>query len=215
MCACGALAAFAALLPSATFGKPLVLFPRQDVYVEQQRPTWSYRTAVLQVGKTDSPQSSEYRAFLVFDLNSLAGAGARVLSARLRLHPLLASANARLTHHVCLLSDVTWRADEVTWLAQPDSECVSRAAPCCGEAVGSWSPRPSQPAEVDLTYYVKSALLPDGERLMALHLYAPTPASTSDTFYVQYGSSRRGDASTRPELVLEVRAACRSASDAL
>ena len=184
-------------------GKQLVLFPRQDVYVEKQRPTWSYRTSILQVGKTDSPES-EYRAFLAFDLSTVAGSHARVLSAQLRLHPLLASSNARLTHHACLLSDVTWRADELTWENQPDGQCRDRSAPCCGNAIGSWQPRPQTAAEVDVSYYVKAAVAPSADRLLALHLYAPTAASTREHFYVQYGSSRRSDAASRPELVLEV-----------
>ena len=60
-------------------GKQVVLYPRQDVYVEKQRPTWSYRTSILQVGKTDSPDS-EYRAFLAFDLTTLAASHARDVS---------------------------------------------------------------------------------------------------------------------------------------
>lgn len=183
--------------------KQLILYPRQDVYVEKQRPTWSYRTSILQVGKTDSP-SSEYRAFLGFDLSPLANAHARVMSARLRLHPLLASSNARMTHHACLLDDVTWRSDELTWENQPDAQCRDRAAPCCGNAIGSWQPRPAQPSEIELTYYVKAALRPAADHLLAFHLYAPTAASTREHFYVQYGSSRRSDSTTRPELVLEV-----------
>ena len=171
--------------------------------MEKQRPTWSYRTSVLQVGKTDSP-SSEHRAFLRFDLSAVAASRARVVSAKLRLHPLLASPNARLTHHACLLTDVTWRSDEVSWEAQPDGQCRDRSAPCCGNAIGSWQPRPSQPSEVELTYYVKRAMGASADRLLALHLYAPTAASTREHYYVQYGSSRRADASTRPELVLDV-----------
>ena len=192
-----------ALTLHAVAAKELVLYPRQDVYVEKQRPTWSYRTSILQVGKTDAPDA-EYRAFLAFDLSTVAGAHARVLSAKLRLHPLLASSNARLTHHACLLSDVTWRSDELTWENQPDAQCRDRSAPCCGNAIGSWQPRPSAPAEVELTYYVKAAIAPGADRLLALHLYAPTAASTREHYYVQYGSSRRSDAATRPELVLEV-----------
>ena len=192
-------------LACGVIAKQVSVYPRQDVYVEHQRPTWSYRTAILQVGKAQDGGASEYRAFLGFDLSPLASSGARIVSAKLVLHPLLASANARLTHHACLLSDVTWRADEVTWESQPDAHCVDQSAPCCGGAVGSWQPRPSQPAEVDLTYYVKAALGPSGDKMMAMHLYAPTAASSAkDHFYVQYGSSRRGDASTRPSLRLEI-----------
>lgn len=154
------------------------------------------------MGKADG--SSEYRAFLAFDLASIAATGARILSAKLRLHPLLASSNARLTHHACILSDLTWRSDEVTWESQPDAHCVDRSAPCCGGAVGSWQPRPAQTAEVELTYYVRAALAPSAGQLLALHLYAPTAASTREHFYVQYGSSRRGDATTRPELALDI-----------
>ena len=51
--------------------KELILYTRQDVYVERQRPTWSYRTSILQVGKMDNA-ASEYRAFLGFDLSSVA-----------------------------------------------------------------------------------------------------------------------------------------------
>ena len=40
--------------------KELILYPQQDVYVERQRPTWSYRTSILQVGKMDNA-GSEYR----------------------------------------------------------------------------------------------------------------------------------------------------------
>ena len=65
-------------------------------------------------------------------------------------------------------------------------------------------PRPSQPSEVELTYYVKRAMGASADRLLALHLYAPTAASTREHYYVQYGLSRRADASTRPELVLDV-----------
>jgi hypothetical protein len=195
----------------AALAKQVIVHPRNDVYVEKARPTWSYRTAILQVGKADG-DDSEYRSFLGFDLSGLAQSGARILSAKLRLHPLLASSNARLTHHACLLQDVTWRSDEVTWEAQPDAHCVDRSAPCCGGAVGSWQPRPYQAAEVELTYYVQRALAPGGDQRLALHLYAPTAGSSRDHYYVQYGSSRRGDASTRPELVLEVRK--RAAPDA-
>ena len=70
--------AHAPTLPTVA-GKELVLFPRQDVYVEKQRPTWSYRTSILQVGKTDAPDA-EYRSFLAFDLSTVAGAHARVVS---------------------------------------------------------------------------------------------------------------------------------------
>ena len=59
---------FAAALAAPALGKELVVYPRQDVYVEKQRPTWSYRTAILQVGKSDaSDDASEYRAFVAFD----------------------------------------------------------------------------------------------------------------------------------------------------
>ena len=191
------------LTVSGALAKTLTLYPRQDVYVEKQRPTWSYRTSILQVGKTDSPDS-EYRAFLAFDLSTVAASHARVVSAKLRLHPLLASSNARLTHHACLLSDVTWRSDEATWENQPDGQCRDRAAPCCGNAIGSWQPRPAAAAEVELTFYVKAAVAPAADRLLALHLYAPTAASTREQYYVQYGSSRRSDAASRPELLLEV-----------
>ena len=147
----------------AALAKQVIVHPRNDVYVEKARPTWSYRTAILQVGKADG-DDSEYRSFLGFDLSGLAQSGARILSAKLRLHPLLASSNARLTHHACLLQDVTWRSDEVTWEAQPDAHCVDRSAPCCGGAVGSWQPRPYQAAEVELTYYVQRALAPGGDQ---------------------------------------------------
>lgn len=190
-------------LAGVAVAKQVVIHPRQDVYVEKARPTWSYRTAILQVGKADG-EDAEYRAFLNFDLSGLAASGSRILSAKLRLHPLLASSNARLTHHACLLQDVTWRSDEVTWEAQPDGHCVDRSAPCCGGAVGSWQPRPSKTAEVELTYYVKRAIAPGGDQRLALHIFAPTAGSTRDHYYVQYGSSRRGDTSSRPELVLEV-----------
>ena len=122
----------------------MVIYPRQDVYVERNRPTWSYRTAILQVGKAQG--ESEYRSFLAFDLSTIATSGAKIVGAKLVLHPLLAPANARTTHHACLLSDVSWRSDEVTWEAQPDMQCVDSSAPCCGGAVGSWQPKPSQPS---------------------------------------------------------------------
>ena len=77
--------------------KQISIYPRQDTYVESQRPTWSYRTAVLQVGKAQDGGASEYRSFIAFDLSGIAASGARILGAKLRLHPLLASANARLT----------------------------------------------------------------------------------------------------------------------
>ena len=60
------------LLAAATSAKEISIYPRQDVYVERERPTWSYRTAVLQVGKDGA--SSEYRAFVAFDLSGLAAA---------------------------------------------------------------------------------------------------------------------------------------------
>ena len=161
---------------ASALGKELIVYPRHDVYVEKQRPSWSYRTSVLQVGKMDGP-TSEYRAFLGFDLSAVAASGSRIVSAKLRLHPLLASSNARLTHHACLLSDAAWHSDEVTWDNQPDAQCVDRSAPCCGNAVGSWEPRAARASEIELTYHVKAALDPEATKLLALHLYAPTSAS--------------------------------------
>ena len=183
--------------------KELIVYPSQDVYVEKLRPSWSYRTSVLQVGRSDSP-GSEYRAFIKFDLSAVASSRARVMSARLRLHPLLSPPSARITHHACLLSDVLWQSDDVTWDGQPDRECRDRSAPCCGNAIGSWQPKQDTATQVELTYYVRQALSAAASQLLALHLYAPTTASSREHYYVQYGSSRRGDASRRPELILEV-----------
>ena len=84
------------LLLGGAAAKQVSIYPRQDVYVEKERPTWSYRTAILQVGRAQDGTASEYRSFLAFDLSSIAASGARILGAKLRLHPLLASANARL-----------------------------------------------------------------------------------------------------------------------
>ena len=64
------LAPTATLLLNGVVGKQLSIYPRQDVYVERQRPTWSYRTAILQVGKAQG--ESEYRSFLAFDLSGIA-----------------------------------------------------------------------------------------------------------------------------------------------
>ena len=100
--------------------------------------------------------------------------------------------------------DTSWKADDVTWQSQPDAGCDAGSAPCCGGAVGSWEPRPSKPSEVELTYFVKAALQKGGSRQLALHLYSPGSASSREHYYVQYGSSRRGDPASRPELVLDV-----------
>ena len=105
--------------------------------MEKQRPLWSYRTSILQVGRAGSP-SAEYRTFLDFDLASLSASGSKIIRAVLTLHPLLAASGARLTHYACLLKDATWRADELTWQNMPDAQCVARAQPCCGEVLGSW-----------------------------------------------------------------------------
>ena len=82
--------------------------------MEKQRPLWSYRTSILQVGRAGSP-SAEYRTFLDFDLSSLAASGSKIIRAALKLHPLLAASGARLTHYACLLKDSSWHADELTW----------------------------------------------------------------------------------------------------
>jgi len=184
--------------------KEVTLFARQDAYVERQRPTWSYRTSILQVGKLDGVADAEYRAFLDFDLSAIAAAGSRVLSAKLRLHPLLATSEAQLSHHACLLEDTTWHADDLTWQTMPDKGCAQRASPCCGDVIGSWDPKPSKPAVIDITYYVKVALGSGANRLLAIELFAPVAASSREHYFVQYGSSRRGDASSRPELLLDV-----------
>ena len=150
----------------------------------------------------ESP-ASEYRAFLGFDLSGLAQTGTRIVSARLRLHPVLAAADAHITHHACLLADSSWRSDDVTWQAQPDAGCVDGAAPCCGGAIGSWEPKPARPSEVELTFHAKAALARAADKRLSLHLYSPGSASSREHYYVQYGSSRRGDAASRPELVLD------------
>ena len=53
-----ALFLFVSALVAATLGKQVIVHPRHDVYVERARPTWSYRTAILQVGKADGELSS-------------------------------------------------------------------------------------------------------------------------------------------------------------
>ena len=103
----------AGFLLHGALAKQISIYPRQDVYVEQQRPTWSYRTAVLQVGKAQDGGDSEYRAFLGFDLTPLVSSGARIVSAKLRLHPLLASANALLGR---LDRAAAAHSDTVAWL---------------------------------------------------------------------------------------------------
>ena len=65
--------------------KEVNLPTRQDVYVEKQRPLWSYRTSILQVGRAGSP-AAEYRTFLDFDLTSLAASGSKIIRAALVLH---------------------------------------------------------------------------------------------------------------------------------
>ena len=87
--------------------KEVNLPTRQDVYVEKQRPLWSYRTSILQVGRAGSP-AAEYRTFLDFDLTSLAASGSKIIRAALVLHPLLAASGARLTHYACLLKDSSY-----------------------------------------------------------------------------------------------------------
>ena len=62
----------AVLFLDAALAKQISIYPRQDTYVESQRPTWSYRTAVLQVGKSQDGSASEYRSFLAFDLSGVA-----------------------------------------------------------------------------------------------------------------------------------------------
>ena len=184
--------------------KEVNLPTRQDVYVEKQRPLWSYRTSILQVGRAGSP-AAEYRTFLDFDLTSLAASGSKIIRAALVLHPLLAASGARLTHYACLLKDSSWHADELTWQNMPDAQCVDRAAqPCCGEVLGSWEPKPSKPVEVDITYWAKAALESGASKLLSIQLFAPTAASSREHYYVQYGGSRRGDASTRPVLQMEI-----------
>ena len=156
------------------------------------------------MGRAGSPVA-EYRTFLDFDLSSLAASGSKIIRAQLVLHPLLAASGARLTHYACLLKDAGWHADELTWQNMPDSQCgVDHAQPCCGEVVGSWEPKASKAVQVDVTYYAKQALERGGSKLMSMQLYAPTAASSREHYYVQYGGSRRGDASTRPELLLDV-----------
>ena len=166
--------------------KEVNLPTRQDVYVEKQRPLWSYRTSILQVGRAGSP-AAEYRTFLDFDLTSLAASGSKIIRAALVLHPLLAASGARLTHYACLLKDSSWHADELTWQNMPDAQCVDRAAqPCCGEVLGSWEPKPSKPVEVDITYWAKAALESGASKLLSIQLFAPTAASSREHYYVQY-----------------------------
>ena len=148
--------------------------------MEKQRPLWSYRTSILQVGRAGSP-SAEYRTFLDFDLASLSASGSKIIRAVLTLHPLLAASGARLTHYACLLKDATWRADELTWQNMPDAQCVDRAQPCCGEVLGSWEPKPSKPVEVDVTYWAKAALESDTKVRDAAACFCAVSPSSSHT----------------------------------
>ena len=160
--------------------------------MEKQRPTWSYRTAVLQVGRSDtSDAAAEYRAFLAFDLASIA-AGPKILSQSLCCtlcwRPQRAADAPRVPADG---RDVAIGRGLVG--SQPDAQCVDRAEPCCGGALGSWQPRASTPAEVELTYYVKQALAPEERtRSRSLRRRRPPRAITSTS-----STARRAAATPR------------------
>ena len=56
--------------------------------------------------------------------------------------------------------------------ASPTPSARPRRVGGRGGAPGSRQPRPSTPAEVELTYYVKQAIAPEGTHTLALHVYA-------------------------------------------
>jgi len=184
--------------------KIITVYPSSDVYVEAGAPTFSQLTSILQVGKMIG-QAPEYRAFVKFDLGTLSASGTKIVSAKLRLLPVRAAADTRLAHHACVLRETAWSASEVTWESMPDSQCsVTAAKPCCGDELGSFEPRLGKPAHVDVTYHARAALGAGGGRLLALELYPGLGANSKEDYFVQYGSSRRGDGATRPALVLDV-----------
>ena len=184
--------------------KLITLYPSSDVYVEAGAPTFSQLTSILQVGKMVG-QAPEYRAFVKFDLGTLSASGTKVVSAKLRVHPVRAATDTRLAHHACVLRETGWAPSEVTWESMPDSQCsVTAAKPCCGDELGTFEPRLGKPAFVDVTYHTRLALGDKGGRLLAVELYPGLGANSKEDYFVQYGSSRRGDAATRPALVLDV-----------
>ena len=190
-------------LPSAS-AKLITLYPSSDVYVEAGAPTFSQLTSILQVGKMVG-QAPEYRAFVKFDLGTLSASGTKVVSAKLRVHPGRAATDTRLAHHACVLRETGWAPSEVTWESMPDSQCsVTAAKPCCGDELGTFEPRLGKPAFVDVTYHTRLALGDTGGRLLAVELYPGLGANSKEDYFVQYGSSRRGDAATRPARVLDV-----------
>ena len=76
----------------------------------------------------------------------------------------------------------------------PDSQCsVTAAKPCCGDELGTFEPRLGKPAFVDVTYHTRLALGDKGGRLLAVELYPGLGANSKEDYFVQYGSSRRGD----------------------
>ena len=70
------------------------------------------------------------------------------------------------------------------------------AKPCCGDELGTFEPRLGKPAFVDVTYHTRLALGDKGGDVAAVAAWldAGGGGASKEDYFVQYGSSRRGDA---------------------
>jgi hypothetical protein len=141
----------------------------------------SFGTASLLMVKNSIPDYC-WETFLRFELSGIKG---RVSEARVRLVPV--RVGRPFDNAAAVVADNQWGETALTWDTKPAS----------GPAFARWTVHQGQPVEFDVTRLVQEALA--GDRKLSLRLFAPEYQRGKS--FVQYGS-RKGDAQSRPQLVV-------------
>ena len=145
----------------------------------------NYGTATTLTVKEDTSSDFDRKAFLRWDLSSVAGT---VYSAKIRLTPVSVGTNVIETG-VTVSTNNTWTETGITWNNQP----------AVGKRFTTWIPGTNNaPVEFMVTPQVLNAL--NGDKKLSVQLYSLRYVGSAGI--VTYASREAVDASTRPQLIL-------------
>ena len=144
----------------------------------------NYGTATNLTVKEDTSSDFDRKAFLRWDLSSVAGT---VTSAKIRLTPVSVGTDGIETGVAVSTNDV-WTETGITWNNQP----------AVGKRFVTWIPGTNAPVEFMVTPQVLDAL--NGDKQLTVQLYSLRYVGS--TGIVTFASREAVDASTRPQLIL-------------
>ena len=125
-----------------------------------------------------------WETYLCFDLAGIKGT---VSEAKVRLIPV--HVGQQFQNAAALVTDNLWGETSLTWEKKPSS----------GPAFANWTVVEGKPVDVEVTRLVQEALA--GDKKLSIRIFAPNYKRGNT--YVEYGS-RKGEAETRPQLLLTI-----------